>query len=481
MSGGLQLNGRFPLPVFREKKGYHWYVVITVCVGAFMAALDASIINIALPTMQREFHLAMHAVEWVSLVYLLALAALIVPFGRLADMWGRRWMYAAGFGVFIIGSFACGESSSLWLLLVSRVFQAVGAAMLQANSVSIITAATPTAARGKAIGIQASAQGVGLSLGPVIGGALISLLNWRWIFFVNIPVGLIGTLLGILILPRDVPSGKAEGFDFWGAIFLTPAMVALIYVLNTGLEYGYNSPPILIGGAVAVVCFALFWRTEKRVSHPMVDLSLFSKPVFALGNLTGVISFAVMYAILLLAPFYLDHIDHIDTFRSGLYLSLIPIGMTIFTPLAGIIADRFGTRLPTVTGMAFAIAGSLGLSFMSGATSLGLFMLSLFLVGAGVGLFTPPNNSSVMGSAPRHRLGVAGGVLNMSRTLGMGLGVTLGGLSYQFFLSLYGVTESRAKHFESVLSFHYAYLVVSLVALSALAISALRRTNQAVQ
>ena len=184
-----------------SRRGYHWLVVSTVCIGAFMAALDASIINLALPSLMRQFGIGMAKAEWISLVYLLTLSALVIPFGRLADLFGRRWMYAMGFFVFLVSSVACGAAPGFAGLLIARVFQAVGAAMLQANSVSIITAATPAAHRGRAIGIQASAQGIGLSVGPVIGGALLSLGDWRWLFYVNVPIGIAGTVLAVLLLP----------------------------------------------------------------------------------------------------------------------------------------------------------------------------------------------------------------------------------------------------------------------------------------
>lgn len=166
-----------PLPAVTRRKGYHWFVVMTVCMGAFMAALDASIMNIALPSLQQYFHLELHEVEWVSLAYLLTLAALIIPFGRIADMFGRRWMYTGGFVIFLSGSLMCGISGEFASLLLWRIVQAVGAAMLQANSVSIITAITPSVDRGKAIGIQASAQGIGLTLGPALGGMIMTHLN----------------------------------------------------------------------------------------------------------------------------------------------------------------------------------------------------------------------------------------------------------------------------------------------------------------
>ncbi|GMA64455.1 MFS transporter [Alicyclobacillus fastidiosus] len=228
------MSVKLPLGFICHKRGYHWFVVATVCIGAFMAALDSSIVNIALPIMKRDFHTHMHVIEWVSLSYLLTLAALIVPFSRISDMFGRRWMYSIGFFVFIVGSFFCGFAPTLNVLFVSRILQAVGAAMLQANSVSIITASTPTRDRGKAIGIQASAQGIGLSLGPIIGGALITMLGWKWIFYVNVPVGIIGTILGALLLPAEEKPEEREKFDFFGSLVLAPILVAIIYVLNVG-------------------------------------------------------------------------------------------------------------------------------------------------------------------------------------------------------------------------------------------------------
>ena len=472
-----RLSSVLPLPAVRKRPGYHWYVVSTVCVGAFMAALDASIINIALPVLKRQFDVPMNIIEWISLVYLLTLAGLIVPFGRLADMFGRRWMYAFGFSVFIIGSVLCGISPNLDVMLGSRILQAIGAAMLQANSVSIITAATPASARGKAIGIQASAQGIGLSLGPAIGGTLLSFFTWRWIFLINLPVGIIGTTLGILMLPPDAEQKRRERFDYLGALFLTPALVALIYFLNMGLSQGWLSPTVLASYAVFIVCFGLFLWVERRAKMPMVDLSMFKSPVFSLGNFTGVLSFAVMYAVLLLAPFYLDNVQKMSSFTSGLYLTIIPIGMTLFTPLSGAIADRFGSRLPTMSGMVAGAVGCVILAFMGGSATFVFLIVGLFLVGAGTGIFTPPNNSSVMGSVSQNRLGVAGGILNMSRTLGMGLGITLGGMTYQLFLSAQGASEHAAKSHQMIAAFHWSFIVVAVIAAIAFLLSAIKQAS----
>jgi EmrB/QacA subfamily drug resistance transporter len=463
-----------PLPSIRNRRGYHWFVVGTVCIGAFMAALDASIINIALPVLKTTFGVRMHMIEWVSLVYLLTLAGLIVPFGRLADIFGRRWMYAGGFTVFILGSLACGVAPELRFLLIARAFQAIGAAMLQANSVSIITAATPASDRGKAIGVQASAQGIGLSVGPAFGGVLLSYLNWRWIFLVNIPVGIVGTLLGILLLPKDEKKRAREGFDYLGAVCLIPALVSLIYFLNMGQKDGWISPELSISYFVFAICMAGFLFVERKTVSPLVDLMLFRNRTYTIGNLTGILSFAVMYAVLLLTPFYLDGVQRLTPFAAGLYLTIIPLGMTLFTPASGAVADRYGVRLPTILGMCLTTVGCAVLMFAGRVYFHTPLVIGLFLVGAGLGIFTPPNNSSVMGSVPQNRLGVAGGTLNMARTLGMSLGITLGGLSYQSLLSLRGATETMAPVGTMVFAFRFSFMILAGMAVLAAFLSMVR-------
>lgn len=463
----LQLTRNLPLSSARRYKGYHWLVVMTVCFGAFMAALDASIVNIALPELQSQFDVQMHEVEWVSLSYLLSLGAFIITISRIADMIGRRWLYICGFVVFIIGSILCGMSGTLSFLIISRVLQAIGAALLQANSVSIVTASVPEEARGRAIGIQASAQGIGLSLGPAIGGTLLTYLNWNWLFYVNVPIGILGTVLGILFLPKD-KIAKKENFDVIGALILMPVLVAVIFILNMGMNEGWTSPILLGSYGLSLIGMILFYWVERKTENPLIDFSLFQASAFSIGNLTCVFSFVVLYAVLLLTPFYLKSIVGLDSFASGIYLTIVPIGMTVFTPISGFIADRYGIRIPTIAGMICSASGCILLSLMGTAGYYGFLIPGLFLAGSGLGLFTPPNNSGVMGSVPTKRLGIAGGILNMSRTFGMGFGVTLGGLSYQAFLSLYSHPSAQTAMSHS---FRYSFWIIAAIALITVGLS----------
>lgn len=450
-----------PLTGLNKKSNNHWYAVATVCIGAFMAALDASIINVALPNLQHDFGAQMNEIEWVSLSYLLSLAAMILIFGKLADMIGRRWLYISGFILFSTSSLFCGLAPSLIVLIISRVFQGIGASLLQANSVSIITFASPKKDLGKAIGFQASAQGIGLSLGPVAGGALLSFASWKWLFFVNLPVGVLGTILGIIFLPKD-PVRKAKfKFDYLGAIFLMPSLISIIFVLNMALKLGWGSPTIMISMGIAIIASVLFYINERKRANPLVDLTLFKNFHFTIGNLTSMMSFIIMYAVLLLTPYYLEHVKHLSIFQTSLLITAVPIGMTISTPISGGMSDQRGPAVPALLGLALATVGSFMLAVINITGTYIITCLGLFLVGAGIGMFTPPNNSSLMGNVPRNVLGVAGGILNMSRTLGMGLGVTLGGLTYQLFLKIF-----PSSHLDyMIVTFRSSYLVVAVFSL----------------
>lgn len=431
-----------------------------------MAALDSSIVNISLPVLKHAFGTRMSTIEWVSLTYLLTLAATIVPFSRLADMYGRRWMYTIGFFVFIVGSLSCGLAASLPVLFGSRIVQALGAAMLQSNSVSIITAATPAKDRGKAIGIQAMAQGVGLSLGPVIGGTFLTFLGWRWIFYVNVPVGIMGTLLGIMLLPADERHPRSGKFDVWGTMVLAPTLVAIVYVLNSGSQADWGSLVMLVCYGVIAAGLTGFWWIERRVPTPIVDLSLFRNRTFVVGNASVALSFAVMYAVMFLAPFYMDDVHHLNALTSGIVLMVIPVGMAIFTPLSGFLADRVGPRLPSVLGMSVVCVGALAISVFTVWYAGVLFAAGFFVIGCGMGVFTPANNSQVMGTLPSSRLGVGGGILNLARTLGMGFGVAMGGLSYQAFLRMYGaIDENRPRMDQMIPAFRDSFLLVGVLAL----------------
>jgi EmrB/QacA subfamily drug resistance transporter len=412
----------------RNRPGAFWLTVAAVCVGAFMGQLDASIVTVALPTLQHTFDASVGAVTWVGLSYLLVLVATVVAVGRLADMWGRKLLYVYGFGIFIIGSALCGLAPSLGWLIGFRALQAVGAALLQANSVAIIVLAVPKPSMGRAIGIQGAAQAVGLALGPTVGGFLLAAGGWRLIFFVNVPFGLVGMIAGVLLIPRSRNLQEPTPFDWIGFTLFFPAVLAVFTAISFGNARGWSSPLIiglLVVGAGLVGAFIV---RQRRCTHPMLDLRLFRLPRFGAGITSGLLSYLVMFGVLFLVPFYLERSVGLGSGRAGLELMVMPVALGITAPFAGRLADRIGARPLTVGGMACVSGGLMALALLRPATS--LFLILLAVVGFGMGAFTPPNNATIMGAVPPRQAGVASGVLNMTRGMGTSLGLAVTGLVF---------------------------------------------------
>ncbi len=252
----------FPHPYFSSRPGWRWFILTTVLIGATMSALDVSIVNIAMPTLKTDFSVSLALIEWVAIAYMLMLTIFLPLFGRLADMHGRSRLYNAGFVVFTIGSALCGMSPSAHFMIGARALQAIGAGLLQANSIAIITAAFPSNERGRAIGIQGAVQAVAMSIGPFVGGVLIAAIGWRAIFYINVPIGILGTLAALLILPRDEVKKEKEKVDYVGAAFFSSGLLFLVLAFNEVVRLGLTSPRIISWFALSVILLGLFIITE---------------------------------------------------------------------------------------------------------------------------------------------------------------------------------------------------------------------------
>jgi len=409
---------------------YPWLVVGTVCIGAFMGQVDASIAQLVLPQVEREFHVSIGAAAWVSIAYLLVAAAMLPVFGRLADIVGRKLLYCGGFVVFVTGSALCGLAPGLDTLVGARVLQALGAGLLQANSIAIIVGAAAHARRGRALGLQSAAQAVGLSAGPALGGFLIAALGWRWVFWINLPVGLLGAVLGLLVLPqperrRGAATPGTATFDLAGAVLLVPSLGLLMFAFNEAGHAGFSSPlligPLLVG---LLLLIGFVWREQCTLS-PLIDLGLFRNAVFVAGNVAGLLSYATLFGAFFVLPFVLEQVYGDSSLTAGLRLTVIPVALGLVAPLSGALYDRLGARVLTVSGMVAALVSLLVLSFALDTGRLTLATTSLALFGMGQGLFTAPNNSAIMASAAAEQSGQAGGVLFVMRSLGMSLGISL--------------------------------------------------------
>src|SRR6266404_239279 len=367
-------NGREPPParIVARLTSYRWFVVGTVCVGAFMGQVDSSIAQMLLPRLELEFGARLSTVSWVAVAYLLAMAAFLPIFGRLADMVGRKLLYTGGFLLFVLSSALCGLAPSLPVLIAFRIAQGIGAALLSSNSVAIVVTAAGPAQRGRALGVLSAAQAVGLSAGPALGGLVLDLLDWRWVFWINVPVGLAGTVLGWFVLPptQDLPADSR--FDWKGAFLIAPALTA-----------------------------------------------------FVAGNAAGLMGYAALFGLFFLMPFIFVRAYRDSTFAAGLRLSIVPVMLGVVAPVAGALCDRLGARMLTVSGMLICVvASALLFAALDGApASLPLVMLALAIFGIGQGLFISPNNSAVVAAAPAALTGEAGGLLNVMRSCGISIGV----------------------------------------------------------
>jgi EmrB/QacA subfamily drug resistance transporter len=462
----LLTEPRRPEAVRRSPKA-PWLVVGTVCIGAFMGQLDASIVTLAFPTLRHAFGAPLADVQWVGQAYLLVLIGLLTAVGRYADMLGRKLLYTYGFVIFILGSALCGLAPSLPALIGFRVFQGVGAAMLQANSVAIITGAVPRAQLGRAIGVQGAAQALGLALGPAVGGLLISLGGWPLIFYVNVPMGIIGAVLGWFLLPRSRHLAPRARFDWAGLALFLPATTALLLTISYGDRAGWGSLPIIGGFAAAALLLAVFVVRERRAAAPMLDLSLLRRVPFTAGVASGLLSYLVMFGILTVVPFYLEIARHAPPATAGLELLVVPLGVGLAAPVAGRLADRIGARPLTVGGMAVAAAMLVLSAVTRGWDS--VFLLVLAVAGLGLGAFTPPNNAAIMGAAPAHQSGMASGVLNMTRGLGTSLGLALAGLAYTI-----GAGVGQATPAGATAGYRDAAGLLAVLAVVAALIAALR-------
>jgi EmrB/QacA subfamily drug resistance transporter len=461
----LLVEPRRPLAV-REYPGAPWLAVSAVCVGALMSQLDASIVTVALPSLQGAFHAGIGSVTWVGLSYLVVLVGTVAAVGRFADMHGRKLLYMYGFVLFVLASVLCGLAPNLAVLCGCRALQAVGAAMLQANSLAIIVLVVPTRSLGRAIGIQGAAQATGLALGPTVGGLLVAAGGWRLIFFVNVPIGIVGALAALLLVPRSRELARRVPFDAAGLGIFFPAVVALLAALTFGAAQGWTSP-LIIGLLSAAVAFAVwFVRHERRDRHPMIDLSLFAERRFSFGIISGIGSYLVMFGVLLLVPFYVERGLGGGVVRAGIELMALPLVFGVVAPVAGRLADRIGARALTISGMAL-VSGALLLLALAHPGTAGLVAL-LAVLGAGLGLFTSPNNAAIMGAVSQRQAGMASGVLNMSRGLGTALGLAVTSL---LFTAAGGDTGSRAA---ATHAFSLTALALAGVALAAGAVAALR-------
>jgi EmrB/QacA subfamily drug resistance transporter len=420
-----------------------WLVMASVGMGIFLSTIDGSIVNVALPTLTTALRTEFAAVQWVVLAYLLTLATLILSMGRLGDMLGKKPVYTIGFLIFTLGSVLCGLSTTIHGLITFRVLQAVGASMLTALGTAILTETFPASERGMALGISGALVSVGIVVGPTLGGLILEVLSWHWIFFVNLPIGIIGIIMVMRFVPNIKPEGR-ERFDFPGAGTLFIALISLLLALSIGQRAGFGDVRVLSLLAVSATFFPIFIIVEIKSSDPMIDMRLFRNRLFSVNLVTAILSFICTAGLTLLIPFFLEGVMGFNPAKIGLLMAIVPVCMGVLAPIAGSLSDRFGTRPMTVIGLAFLLLGFTAVAGVRMEDSLLVYLLRFIPIGLGLGIFNSPNNSAIMGSAPRQRLGVASGLLAITRILGQITGIAVLGTIWALRVSAYAGTLPAA-------------------------------------
>jgi len=405
----------------REHPWAAWLAVATVCFGAFMGQLDASIVTLTFPSLQRDFHAPLAAVQWVSLSYLLTLVGLVVAAGRLADAAGRKSVYLHGFAVFTAASAACGLAPALSWLVAFRLLQAVGAAMLQANSVALVVTSVPRDRVRAALGVQAAAQALGLAVGPALGGLLAGSAGWQWVFWINVPVGFIALMAGHYLLPRTRDRTVGGRFDFLGLLLLLIATSGLLLSLSgiSGLPISPWAAAVAFG--LSTVSAVAFRQRARRIANPLVDLTMLRPPAVSGGLVGALCAYLVLFGPLALFPQVLPGAST----TTGLVLAALPAGFAA----AAVLADRL---LPSTQNRGLVGAGvciGAGAALAVAPTEPLWVVVWLPMLGVGLGVFIPANNANIMTGVPSRMSATVGGLVNMSRGMGTALGVALVTLS----------------------------------------------------
>lgn len=412
-------------------------ILLVVSIGALLSSMASSMINLALPTISRDFNISIEDSRWVAQAFLLAVGVTLPIAGRIGEMMGHGRVYLLGHMVFGVCAILGGLAASFEWLVAARVLQGLGGAMIWSNGPALLTTTFPVQLRGRALGTALSSTYIGLTVGPSLGGLLVSALDWRWTFYFFGPTTAAVLWLGIRYMPRQPKSdsGSAGWFDWLGGVFLLTTLPPLLVVMNQAQSWGWNNLQTWLFALFGLIGLYVFTRVERRVkqtgNEPLLDLSLFRVKTFTLSVFSAFANYINLFIILILLPFYLEEgLGHSPS-NTGLLLSIQPLVMAVCASPAGWLADRFGSRYPATVGMLVLTIGMLGLSGLGDATSPLHIAIWLIVVGLGTGIFISPNSSTLMGSAPKNRQGTAGSFMAQARVLGMLIGVAIGTSIFQ--------------------------------------------------
>ena len=439
-----------------------WLLLVAVGLSSLMVASQVSALNAILPFVARSFGVDLPTIQWVVLTYLIVGSGLLLAFGRLGDMIGQRRLYLTGFVVFVSGSLLSSLAPNLPWLISTRIVQAVGGGMITSSSAPLITKTLPRSHRGRGLSAQIVMVYCGLAIGPGMGGVLADTLGWRWVFLVNVPLGLMAAGVTLVAIPKDKPISAQQSFDMAGALTFTAGLTSLFLLMGGGNGGQWFPGSHLILLALFLFFTGAFVVLELRRPEPMLDLRLFKSRFFSAVTTSALLNYIGYSTLAFLVPFYLVDGMGYGATNAGVLITAMPMAMMIFAPFSGWLSDKFGPRIPASLGMALLSGGIFMLSRLESAPLVKEIVPRLALAGMGVGLFSSANNSAIMGSVPLDRQGVANGVVSTARQLGMMLGVAI---STAVFKARYPFYEIRGEASATLAAFQDAFLLVAAIVL----------------
>ncbi len=404
-----------------------WWTLGALSFALFMIMLDNTIVNVALPAIKSDLGIGTSELEWVVTAYALTFAVLLLTGGKLGDLYGRRLIFTIGLAVFTLSSLACGLSSSATELIGARAVQGVGSALMMPATLSIITATFAARERGMAIGVWAGVSAMALAIGPLLGGVITENISWNWIFYVNVPIGILGVIASIVVVPESRDTSREQRLDPAGLITSGIGLLALVYAPIEGHKYGWTSAWILGLFAVAAVGLGAFVFAELHQRLPMLDLTLFRNGTFTGANIVAILVTVAMFGIFVFFPIYMQTLRGWSPIQSGAALLPWTLLIVIFAPIAGKLSDHVGSRWLMTAGMATVGLCCLELSTVTVDSSFWHMLPGFVLGGLGMAFVMTPMSAAVMGAAPVDKAGVASGVLNTFRQVGVALGIAITG------------------------------------------------------
>jgi EmrB/QacA subfamily drug resistance transporter len=442
-----------------------WWTLAAVAFGLFMIMLDNTVVNVALPSIERDLHVSISSLEWVVTAYALTFAALLITGGKLGDLFGRRRIFILGIAIFTLSSLACGLAPTSGFLIGARAVQGVGAALMNPASLSIITATFPPRERGQAIGIWAGVSAMALAIGPLVGGLIVDNINWNWIFFINVPVGVLGIVVSQLVIKESRDSSHEQSIDVPGLITSSAGLFALTYGLIEGNGHGWTSPEILGLFAAAAALLVAFVLLERYQRLPMLDLSLFRIGSFTGSNLVAMLVSLGMFGVFFFVSLYLQNILGWSPTKAG--ASFLPMTLLIIlvAPIAGKMSDRIGSRWLMGGGMTLVSISLLLYQRVGLDSTFWTLLPAMLLGGVGMAMTMSPMTAAAMSAVPVDKAGVGSGVLNSFRQLGGSLGIALMGAILASYVSVSPRSPEAPQQFVNGL--HAALLVAAVITFAA--------------